>query len=91
MLELGEAERAPPPPLLERMGEKAVFKRWREPVVERRGVKDWKRLVRAGEEGIFVVVVGWLVGRLVACRLVLGVVVARFQPNYFLFPELMLR
>ena len=43
MLELGEVER------WERTGEKAVFRRRRDPVVERRGVKDWKRLVRLGD------------------------------------------
>lgn len=43
MEEEGETERA------ERTGEKAVLRRRREPVVERRGVKDWKRLVRLGE------------------------------------------
>jgi hypothetical protein len=32
-----------------RVGEKAVLRRWREPVVERRGVKDWKRFVRLGD------------------------------------------
>lgn len=38
--EEGETERP------ERLGEKAVRRRWREP--ERIGVKDWKRLVRVG-------------------------------------------
>jgi hypothetical protein len=31
------------------VGEKAVLRRRREPVVERRGVKDWKRFVRPGD------------------------------------------
>jgi hypothetical protein len=44
----GEAERSEL-----RVGLKAVLRRRREPDVLRRGVKDWKRLVRLGE-GIFV-------------------------------------
>jgi hypothetical protein len=32
-----------------RVGLNAVLRRRREPVVERRGVKDWKRFVRLGE------------------------------------------
>lgn len=47
-MEEGEAERMETP----RVGLKAVLRRRREPVVLRRGVKDWKRLVRDGEEGI---------------------------------------
>lgn len=47
-MEEGEAERMEAP----RVGLKAVLRRRREPVVLRRGVKDWKRLVRDGEEGM---------------------------------------
>lgn len=43
VMEDGEAER------WERTGLKAVLRRRREPVVLRRGVKDWKRLVRLGD------------------------------------------
>lgn len=46
-MEEGEAERSEL-----RVGLKAVLRRRRDPVVLRRGVKDWKRLVRLGE-GIF--------------------------------------
>jgi hypothetical protein len=46
----GEAERREL-----RVGLKAVLRRRREPDVLRRGVKDWKRLVRLGE-GILVAV-----------------------------------
>jgi hypothetical protein len=49
-MELGDAERREA-----RLGLKAVRRRRREPLVLRRGVKDWKRLVRL-EEGIVVVV-----------------------------------
>lgn len=52
--EEGEAERRE-----ERGGLNAVRKRRREPVVVRRGVKDWKRFVRVGEEGM---VAGLMVG-----------------------------
>jgi len=44
MMEEGEAERSEL-----RVGLKAVLRRRRDPVVLRRGVKDWKRLVRLGE------------------------------------------
>jgi predicted metalloprotease len=45
----------------ERLGEKAVRRRWREPV--RMGVKgDWKRLVRVGETISIVVMVRKWVG-----------------------------
>lgn len=44
MMEEGEAERREG-----LVGLKAVRRRRREPVVERRGVKDWKRFVREGE------------------------------------------
>jgi hypothetical protein len=40
------------------VGEKAVLRRRREPVVLRRGVKDWKRFVRLGEGILAVEVVG---------------------------------
>jgi hypothetical protein len=46
-MEEGDAERSEL-----RVGLKAVLRRRREPDVLRRGVKDWKRLVRLGE-GIF--------------------------------------
>lgn len=49
-MELGDAERREA-----RLGLKAVRRRRSEPLVLRRGVKDWKRLVRL-EEGIVVVV-----------------------------------
>lgn len=47
--EEGEAERKEV-----RVGLKAVRRRRREEVLLRRGVKDWKRFVRLGEEGIVV-------------------------------------
>ena len=47
--EEGEVER------MERLGLKAVRRRRREVLEERRGVKDWKRFVRLGE-GILAVV-----------------------------------
>jgi hypothetical protein len=49
-----------------RVGLKAVLRRRREPEVLRRGVKDWKRLVRLGEEGM-VAVCYRLEGRVVCC------------------------
>lgn len=49
IMEEGEAER-----IELRVGLKAVLRRRREPDVLRRGVKDWKRLVRV-DEGILVV------------------------------------
>jgi len=49
MMEEGDAER-----IELRVGLKAVLRRRREPDVLRRGVKDWKRLVRV-DEGILVV------------------------------------
>jgi type VI protein secretion system component VasF len=52
MTEEGEAERREL-----RVGLKAVLRRRREPEVLRSGVKDWKRLVRLGEEGMVAVVV----------------------------------
>lgn len=45
--EEGEAER-----MERRVGLNAVRRRRREPEVLRRGVKDWKRFVRLGEEGM---------------------------------------
>ena len=54
VMEEGDAER------WVRVGPKAVRRRRREPVVVvvvRRGVKDWKRLVRVGEGILF-----WVVG-----------------------------
>jgi hypothetical protein len=45
------------------LGEKAVLRRRREPVVLRRGVKDWKRFVRLGEAILDVEVVGGGDGR----------------------------
>lgn len=48
LMDEGEAERGEL-----RVGLRAVLRRRSEPVVLRRGVKDWKRLVRLGEEGIF--------------------------------------
>lgn len=47
--EEGEAERKEV-----RVGLKAVRRRRREEVLLRRGVKDWKRFVRLGEEGMVV-------------------------------------
>jgi hypothetical protein len=44
MMDDGEAER-----IELRVGLKAVLRRRRDPDVLRRGVKDWKRLVRLGE------------------------------------------
>jgi hypothetical protein len=44
MMDDGEAER-----IELRFGLKAVLRRRRDPDVLRRGVKDWKRLVRLGE------------------------------------------
>ena len=44
LIDQGEADR-----IELRVGEKAVLRRRREPVVLRRGVKDWKRLVRPGD------------------------------------------
>lgn len=52
MTEEGEAERREL-----RVGLKAVLRRRREPEVLRRGVKDWKRLVRLGEEGMVAVLI----------------------------------
>jgi len=49
MMEEGDAER-----IELRVGLKAVLRRRSEPDVLRRGVKDWKRLVRV-DEGILVV------------------------------------
>jgi hypothetical protein len=40
------------------VGEKAVLRRRREPVVLRRGVKDWNRFVRLGEGILAVEMVG---------------------------------
>jgi len=51
LLLLGEMERA------DRVGEKAVLRRRRELDELRRGVNDWKRLVRDGEGILNVVVV----------------------------------
>lgn len=59
-MEEGEAERMEAP----RVGLKAVLRRRREPEVLRRGVKDWKRLVRDGEEGILACL---FVGRIEGC------------------------
>lgn len=50
-MEEGEAERREVR-VARPVGESAVRRRRREPVVERSGVKDWKRLVRV-EDGIF--------------------------------------
>lgn len=47
--EVVESEEVEERERMERVGEKAVRRRWREVVVVRRGVKDWKRFVRVVE------------------------------------------